>query len=263
MNGFTDDDFLAGKLKLRQPKKGYRAGSDALLLAAALPIMNGRMLEVGAGVAAPSICYLARLANASEAPSIIAPHIVAIEKFKNVAELASHNVQQNKFDEQIEILNADIFDSAANHEKLGLNSDSFDHVFANPPFFDPAKNKTSDDDYKALAHSMKQDDLERWLIFMVRVLKNKACLTIIYPMEQLYHVLKILENRVGDVRIRPIFSKHNAPATRFLLQAKKGSRAPLKMLPDLTLRHDDGEVTDFADGVFRHGDGIKMSADAL
>uniref|UniRef100_A0A2A4Z9K3 Uncharacterized protein n=1 Tax=OCS116 cluster bacterium TaxID=2030921 RepID=A0A2A4Z9K3_9PROT len=252
MTGITDDDFLNGLVKLRQPKKGYRAGSDALLLAASLPAMDGKMLEVGAGVATPSICYLARIATA------FAPTITAIEKFDDVAELAQYNVQQNNFETQIDVLNLDIFDSAAAHERRGLLPDSFDHVFSNPPFFDPAKGKTSNDDYKALAHSIKHDDLQRWLIFMVRVLKNKAFMSIIYPMEHLYTVLKILENRVGDIRIRPIFSKYNAPATRFLLQAKKGSRAPLKMLPDLVLRHDDGTVTDFAEGVFRHAKAIEM-----
>ena len=34
-NSFTTDDFLGGKIKLRQPVKGYRATSDAVLLAAA------------------------------------------------------------------------------------------------------------------------------------------------------------------------------------------------------------------------------------
>lgn len=253
MTGFTDDDFLDGLVKLRQPKKGYRAGSDALLLAAALPAINGSMLEVGAGVATPSICYLARLQKTE-----FAPQMTAIEKYDDVAELAKYNVEQNIFENQINVMNVDIFDSAARHEKLGLMPDSFDHIFSNPPFFDPTKNRTSNDDYKALAHSIKQDDLQRWLIFMVRLLKNKAHMSIIYPMEHLYTVLKILENRVGDIRIRPIFSKYNAPATRFLLQAKKGSRSPLKMLPNLILRHDDGEVTDFADAVFRRGQAIEM-----
>lgn len=252
MTGFTDDDFLNGLVKLRQPQKGYRAGTDALLLAASLPAMDGKLLEVGAGIATPSICYLARLAGE------FSPQITAIEKFEDVAELAQHNIRKNGFEAQINLLKVDIFDSAAAHEKHGLMADSFDHIFSNPPFFDSAKGKISNNDYKAMAHSMKHEDLQLWLIFMVRLLKNKAYLSIIYPMEHLYSVLKILENRVGDIRIRPIFSKYNAPATRFLLRAKKGSRAPLKMLPDLVLRHDDGQVTDFAEGIFRHGHAIQM-----
>ena len=86
MDDYTDDDFLDGKLILRQPKKGYRAGSDALLLAAALPLCQGKMLEVGAGVGAPSLCYLARVGVE------LATKITALEKFKNVAKLAQYNV---------------------------------------------------------------------------------------------------------------------------------------------------------------------------
>ena len=33
----TDDGFLDGRLKVLQPAKGYRAGLDAVLLAAAVP----------------------------------------------------------------------------------------------------------------------------------------------------------------------------------------------------------------------------------
>lgn len=253
LTNYSDDEFLDGKVTLRQPKKGYRAGTDALLLAAALPMMAGKMLEVGAGVGAPSICYMARMALAENKP-----HISAVEKFTDVAEFARFNIEENSFKHQIELVHADIFNSAAEMEKLGLKSDGFDHVFSNPPFFDSAKGKVSNNDYKALAHSMSHNELEKWLIFMVRVLKNKCHLTLIYPMEHLYSVLKILENRVGDICIRPIFGKQDSPAVRFLLQAKKGSRSPLKMLPALILRHDDGKVTDFAEGVFRRCDAIKM-----
>ena len=251
MRIYTEDDFFGGKLKLRQPQKGYRAGSDALLLAAALPKIEGKMLEVGAGVCTPSICYLSRVFEAG-----FTPKITAVELFDDITQLAEYNIKQNGFNAQIKLLNIDIFDSAASHEAAGLLPDSFDHIFSNPPFFDPTKNKTSSDDYKALAHTISQGGLERWLVFMVRLLKNKSSLTIIYPMEQLYRVLKILENRVGDISIIPIFSKPNAPATRFLLQGKKGSRGPFKMLQSITLRNADGSVTKLADAIFRDGEAI-------
>ncbi len=253
MMNFTDDDFFDGEIKLRQPKKGYRAGSDALLLAAALPLMDGKMLEAGAGVAAPSICYLSRVKNAG-----MKPNITAVEMFGEIAEFARHNVNYTGFETQINILNLDIFGSAAEQLQQGLGLDSFDHIFSNPPFFNADNNRVSVNDYKAIAHTIKHDDLRRWLIFMVRLLKNKAEMTLIYPMEDLYKVLKILDSRIGDVRIRPIFSKQDSPATRFLLCGRKGSKSPLKMLPPIILRNHDGSVTDFADRIFRHGQGIEM-----
>ncbi|KGJ16313.1 methyltransferase, partial [Paracoccus sanguinis] len=48
--GTRDDAFLGGRLVLRQPARGYRAGMDAVLLAAACPARPGaRVLELGCG----------------------------------------------------------------------------------------------------------------------------------------------------------------------------------------------------------------------
>jgi len=38
---FTEDAFLGGRLRLRQPKSGHRAGHDAMLLAAATSARSG------------------------------------------------------------------------------------------------------------------------------------------------------------------------------------------------------------------------------
>ena len=48
-----DDAFLGGRLVLRQPLRGYRAGMDAVMLAAACPARAGeRVLDLGSGVGA-------------------------------------------------------------------------------------------------------------------------------------------------------------------------------------------------------------------
>ena len=47
-DGLTEDAFLGGKLRLRQPKSGHRAGHDAMLLAAATPARSGdRVVDLG------------------------------------------------------------------------------------------------------------------------------------------------------------------------------------------------------------------------
>ena len=50
MTAFTVDDFYSGRLKVYQPKQGFRAGTDSLLLASALDrFTEGEALEVGCG----------------------------------------------------------------------------------------------------------------------------------------------------------------------------------------------------------------------
>ena len=60
----THDAFLCGKLHLWQPKHGYRAATDAVLLAAACPAVAGQsVLDLGCGVGAASLCLASRVAG--------------------------------------------------------------------------------------------------------------------------------------------------------------------------------------------------------
>src|SRR5689334_22694661 len=79
----TDDLFLGGRLRLRQPKRGHRAGHDAMLLAAATAARTGdRVADFGAGVGA------AGLAVAIRVPGI---DLVLVEIDETLAALARTN----------------------------------------------------------------------------------------------------------------------------------------------------------------------------
>ena len=58
----TEDAFLGGRLRLRQPKSGHRAGHDAMLLAAATSARSGdRVVDFGAGVGAAGLALAKRV----------------------------------------------------------------------------------------------------------------------------------------------------------------------------------------------------------
>ena len=60
-HSLTEDAFLGGKLSILQPEKGYRAGIDAVFLAAAIPCQPGdTVFEAGIGTGVASLCLLAR-----------------------------------------------------------------------------------------------------------------------------------------------------------------------------------------------------------
>jgi tRNA1(Val) A37 N6-methylase TrmN6 len=77
----TRDDFLGGKLRLWQPARGYRAGIDAVFLAASLQ-GSDRVLELGAGTGAVMCCLLRRLPNAQ---------VTGVERNPDYADLARRN----------------------------------------------------------------------------------------------------------------------------------------------------------------------------
>ena len=60
----TEDRILGGRILLRQPASGYRVGIDPVFLAAAAPSpAEGRVLELGCGVGAASLCLAWRQPN--------------------------------------------------------------------------------------------------------------------------------------------------------------------------------------------------------
>src|SRR6202046_647752 len=83
----SEDAFLGGKLRLRQPKSGHRAGHDAILLAAATPACPGdRGVDLGAGVGAAGLAVARRIAGIA---------LVLVEIDEGLAELARANASAN------------------------------------------------------------------------------------------------------------------------------------------------------------------------
>src|SRR3978361_2100569 len=79
----TEDAFLGGRLRLRQPKSGHRAGHDAMLLAAATPARAGdRVVDFGAGVRAAGLALARRVAGLD---------LVLVEIDAGLADLARGN----------------------------------------------------------------------------------------------------------------------------------------------------------------------------
>src|SRR6267378_6071706 len=84
---FTEDAFLDGRLRLRQPKSGHRAGHDAMLLAAATPARSGdRVVDFGAGVGAAGLAVAKRVAGIT---------LVLVEFDEALAYLARGNAVSN------------------------------------------------------------------------------------------------------------------------------------------------------------------------
>src|SRR5487761_1661316 len=92
----TEDAFLGGRLRLRQPKSGHRAGHDAMLLAAATPARPGdRVVDFGSGVGAAGLAVAKRVAG-------IKPLLVEIDE--RLSELARANAIANAIAAEVLVL---------------------------------------------------------------------------------------------------------------------------------------------------------------
>ena len=114
----TRDGFLGGALHLWQPRKGYRAASDPVFLAASVAARPGaRVLELGCGAGAALLCLGRRVDGLD---------LSGLELQPGYADLARRNAAANGIEAWI--IEGDLAEMPAT-----LRQESFDHVIANPP----------------------------------------------------------------------------------------------------------------------------------
>jgi tRNA1(Val) A37 N6-methylase TrmN6 len=241
----TQDAFLGGRLRLRQLKRGHRAGHDAILLAAATVAQAGdRVVDFGAGVGAAGLA-LARRVEGIE--------LTLIEIDPELAALARGNAAANTLPARV--VELDIAAGAADFAEAGVSPDSVDVVLMNPPFNHAVRHRPSPDAGRRLAHQAADNTLEVWVHAARRILRPGGALTLIWRAETLADVLSSLGKGFGSVRILPIHPDALSPAIRIIATAVKGGRGPLKFYPGWVLNGANGVPDPQIEAVLR-GDGV-------
>ena len=248
MSKTREDAFLGGRLSIRQPVDGYRAGADPVFLAAAVPARPGdSVLELGCGVGTALLCLMERVADLS---------VVGVERNAQYAELARSNCTSN--DHLAKIVTADIADLPAE-----LMQRSFDHVMFNPPFFDRDQGNHSPNAGREAGRGATRET-SHWYDAALKRLKPGGVLTVINRMEGLPNTLAAIEDRVGAVCVLPLQPRTSRPAKLFIMKAKKGSKTPFSLLPSLVLHRgethvkDGDDYTKAASKILRSGEALAM-----
>jgi tRNA1(Val) A37 N6-methylase TrmN6 len=230
-DAFTEDAFLGGQLRLRQPRSGHRAGHDAMLLAAAVSARAGdRVVDFGAGVGAAGLAVARRVAGLD---------LVLVEIDPDLADLARNNAAANAI--AAEVIMLDVTSSADAFAAAGLSPDSVDVVLMNPPFNDPMRHRASPDPARETAHVATAATLESWIHAARRILKSGGELTLIWRADGLGEVLAALDRGFGSIAVLPVHSDVTKPAIRILVRAIKGGKAPLRIFAGLML-NDESSV---------------------
>ena len=117
----TEDTMLGGQVRILQPKIGYRAALDPVLLAAAVKAKaRDRVLDVGCGTGAAMFCLAARI------PGI---DITGLEIQPALATLAEASIKLNALGTRARIVVGDL----KTLPDIGCAT-PFDIVISNPPY---------------------------------------------------------------------------------------------------------------------------------
>ena len=236
----TEDRLLGGRVRLLQPSRGHRAGTDAVLLAAAVRAWPGMALvDVGAATGAVGLMVSGRV------PEI---DLTLVERDPDLAELGDRNLALNRVGGRVVV--ADILD-ARSRRAGGLMPESADAVATNPPFLEENRARLSPDAGRARAHALSEGGLDLWLRACGSLLRPKGQIALIHRADRLRDCLAIEGKGFGGVRLRFIHPRADRPAVRLVVTAVKGSRAPLSVEPPLVLHGDDDGFTPEAEAVHR------------
>ena len=225
-NGFSEDRILDGRLLLKQPKRGYRAGADAALLAAACDAKPGeRVLEAGCGAGGALLAAAARRPGAS---------FTGLERDPEALVLARENIVVNGLADRVQALAGDV-----GHRFSTLGLAPFDAVMANPPFFDDPDAIRGPAPEREGAY-LADGGLEAWTRFSLKAAREGGSITLIHRADRLADILALLGQGAGSFRIRPVQPFADEPAKRVLVRAIKTGKAPLVLLPALVLHERGG-----------------------
>ena len=250
----TCDKFLGGQVQAYQPKKGYRSGSDAVLLAAAVNAQNGETcLEFGCGVGVASLCLAKRLAYEG-----INYTITGIDIQSTLIDLAQKNTDMNDLMQKPEFFVQDI--KAKFSDWVHIQPSSFHHVFANPPYFERDESFASPDESKAQAHVSDQADLDIWVKRAATCLTGSGQFTLIYRADALDRLLSALSPQFGRIVILPISASPDEPASRVIVRATRDAKGKLSLLPPL-VTHKDNRYTDEVEHILREGGNLQKRFD--
>ncbi|QBX33634.1 methyltransferase [Paracoccus liaowanqingii] len=229
------DGFLNGRLRIAQPARGYRAGADAVMLAAACPAQAGQaVLELGCGAGTAILCLGWRVPGLT---------LTGLERQADYADLARANAASNGI--ALTVLTGDLADPPP-----ALRAAPFDHVLMNPPFF---LGGTPAPDPGRAGARLEDTPLSLWIDAGLRRLRPGGWLVAIQRADRLDGVMAALQGRAGAITILPIAARTGRPAGRVLVAARKGARSPLRLLAPLITHAEDAHHRDGEDLTARAG----------
>lgn len=207
------DDFLGGRLHLWQPVAGYRAGVDPVLLAAAVPAVSGQsVLELGCGVGVAMLCLATRVPGVS---------VTGLELQPAYADLARRNAAENGI--AARIVTGDLAHMPAELKEL-----RFDHVFANPPYFDRSRSTAATDPGRETGMG-EFTPLQDWVHQAAKRCAPKGYVTVIQRADRLPELLHLMVGRLGSLEALPLIPRPGRAAKLVILRGRMGGRAAFRL----------------------------------
>lgn len=232
------EDLQYKGLRIIQGEKGFRFGTDSVLLASFVTGgASDRIIDLGAGCGVIAILLQGRLGA----------RLTAVELQPGGCDMARRSVKMNGQD--IEVIEGDM---RAMADALGCGA--FDSAVCNPPYHRTASGKVSqkgEPGYEGAATHETECTLAEVAKSASRLIKYGGKFFMCCPASRLSEAFCALTSeRLEPKRVRLVAARADKPPYLALIEAKKGAAPGLQIEDRLIIMKADGSFTEELDRIY-------------
>ena len=228
-------NYLLGyeNLKIVQDTDMFNFSLDSVLLPNFVTINKKvkKILDIGCGNAPiPLILSLKSAAT-----------ITGVEIQKKVYDMAVESVKLNNIGDRITIINGDI-----NILYKNLETDSFDVITCNPPFFKYRETSNlNKNDFKTYARHELTLNISQIFLIAKKLLKNDGRIAIVHRPERMIEIIEEMrKNNIEPKKLQFVYPKIGDQANILLIEGSKTGKPGLHILDSIYPHKENGEYTE-------------------
>ena len=226
------DDLQREGLRILQKAKGFRFGTDAVLLSDFAFVRKwDNVADFGTGTGVIALLIAARHPLA---------RVHAIELQSDMADMARRSVKMNGLEDRVSVYEGDLRDSPA---MLGFGC--LDAVVCNPPYNDPERSLPPEDENRLFSRSGSSVTIDEICRAAFLVLKSGGRLSVVFPAQGMLEMMNAMQKaRLAPKRVRTVHGTAGHAPRLILIDAVKGGGSQLHWMPPLILKNADGTETE-------------------
>jgi len=226
------DYLLAEKMRIIQSPSVFSFSLDAVLLAkfVYVPIQKGNLIDLCSGNGVIPLFLSLRTKGS----------ITGVEIQERLFDMAIRSIEYNGLNDRLHMIYGDIKEMP---KQLGFGK--FDVVTCNPPYFiTPSKGEINGNEHLAIARHEILCTLEDAIYASSQLVRQGGKVAFVHRAGRLIDMISLMRKySLEPKRVQFVYPKSGKEANTLLIEAIKGGRPDLKILPPLIVYQADNEYT--------------------
>lgn len=168
-------------------------------------------------------------------------NVTGIEVQKEVAQLANRNVELNKLEKKIKIINCDIKEIIS---KKILEKNKYDVIITNPPYKEKGTGKINENSEKIISRHETTATLFDFIKISAELLKSEGEFYMVHKPERIVDIIETMrKNKIEPKELKIVYPRKGEGASLILIKGIKAGKKFMKIDKPLYIYEENGEYT--------------------